>query len=213
MSSRPTTRAAAHDRDAVAQLLDLLQLVRHEDHHQPVGGEAAEDVEQLVALGRGDPRRRLVEDEQPGAEPEQAGDLQLLALADRQRAGDGVGVEREAVALRPRRRAARARRLRSRRAPPGLASRKLSSTVNGTNTRGSWWSIPMPAAMASRGDASASARAVELDLAGIGADEPGQHLHQRRLAGAVLAEQAVQLAGGDVEVDAVVGAQRPVASW
>src|SRR6185312_17455610 len=31
------------------------------------------------------------------------------------------------------------------------------------------------------------------------------HLHQRRLAGAVLAEDGVNLAGEDVEVDAIVG--------
>ena len=37
----------------------------------------------------------------------------------------------------------------------------------------------------------------------VGLVEAGEHLDQRRLAGAVLAEQAVHLAGPDVEVDAV----------
>ena len=55
--------------------------------------------------------------------------------------------------------------------------------------------------------------AVEHDLAVVRPDEPGQHLHQRRLAGTVLAEQAVQLAGGDVEVDGVVGTQRRRSAW
>ena len=96
----PDDLAGTHDRDAIAELFDLFQLVRDEDHHQPVAGQASEDVEQLVALRCRDPRRRLVEDEQAGAVPQEAGDLQLLPLADRQRAGDGVGVEREPVALR-----------------------------------------------------------------------------------------------------------------
>ena len=47
--------------------------------------------------------------------------------------------------------------------------------------------------------------AVDLDLAAVGRDEPDQDLHQRRLAGAVLAEDAVDLAAVEVEVDAVAG--------
>jgi hypothetical protein len=35
--------------------------------------------------------------------------------------------------------------------------------------------------------------------------EPVEDVHQRRLAGAVLSEERVHLAGGDVEVDMVVG--------
>ena len=44
--------------------------------------------------------------------------------------------------------------LRSRRRPPGLPRTKLSITLNGRNTSGSWWSMPIPAAMASTGEAS-----------------------------------------------------------
>ena len=47
--------------------------------------------------------------------------------------------------------------------------------------------------------------AVELDLAFVGAIEPGQDLRERRLARAVLAEQSVHLALSGLEVDAVVG--------
>ena len=36
--------------------------------------------------------------------------------------------------------------------------------------------------------------AVQADLPGVGQDQPDQHLHQRRLAGPVLAEDAVDLA-------------------
>ena len=45
--------------------------------------------------------------------------------------------------------------------------------------------------------------AVQPDLAGIGAVHAGEDLDQRRLAGAVLAEQRVHLAGAHVEVDRV----------
>ncbi len=46
---------------------------------------------------------------------------------------------------------------------------------------------------------------VEQDLALVRAREPVQDVHQGGLAGAVLAEQRVDLARPDLEVDAVVG--------
>ena len=48
---------------------------------------------------------------------------------------------------------------------------------------------------------------VEQDLALVGLVQAVEHVHQRGLAGAVLAEQAVDLAGLDREVDVVVGDQ------
>ena len=47
--------------------------------------------------------------------------------------------------------------------------------------------------------------AVEQDLARVGLVEPVEDVHQRRLAGAVLAEQRVHLALRQLEVDVVVG--------
>ena len=69
----PTTCPRAMHRDAIAELLDLLQLVRHEDHDQPVGGEAAEDVEQLAALRRRDPRWSARRGSAPGRRARAAG--------------------------------------------------------------------------------------------------------------------------------------------
>ena len=46
---------------------------------------------------------------------------------------------------------------------------------------------------------------VEEDLALVGLVEPVEHVHERRLARAVLAEQAVDLAGLHDEIDVVVG--------
>ena len=53
--------------------------------------------------------------------------------------------------------------------------------------------------------AEGDGRPVEQDLAGVRPVEPGQDVHQRALAGAVLAEQRVDLARAQVEVDLVVG--------
>src|SRR5206468_3640903 len=47
--------------------------------------------------------------------------------------------------------------------------------------------------------------AVQEDLPGVGLVEPVEDVHQRRLAGAVLAEERMHLAGGELEGDMVVG--------
>ena len=68
-----------------------------------------------------------------------------------------------------------------------------------------WCTMPMPAAMASLGDWKCAQLAVDVDGAGVGLVHAVQRLHQRRLAGAVLADDRVDGAGADVEVDVVVG--------
>ena len=55
------------------------------------------------------------------------------------------------------------------------------------------------------GRAEADRLPVQEDLAGVVLEEPVEDGHQRRLAGAVLAEQRVHLAPAQVEVDVVVG--------
>ena len=50
--------------------------------------------------------------------------------------------------------------------------------------------------------------AVDDDLALVGGVEPVEHVHQGGFAGAVLAQQGVDLAGFDPQVDLVVGHQR-----
>ena len=67
-----------------------------------------------------------------------------------------------------------------------------------------WWTMLIPRAIASDGSADRDGVAVEEDLALVGRRQPVQDVHQGRLAGAVLAEQRVDLAGPDVEVDRVV---------
>ena len=68
-----------------------------------------------------------------------------------------------------------------------------------------WWTMLIPRAMASDGPAIVTSLAVEQDLAVIGLGQPVEDVHERGLAGAVLAEQGVDLAGPDLEVDVVVG--------
>ena len=82
----------------------------------------------------------------------------------------------------------------------------FSSTVIASNSEKCWNTMPMPSLRAARGLEMRDRRAVEEDLALVGREDAVDHLDQGRLAGAVLAEQRVDLAGLDVEVDVVVGA-------
>ena len=68
-----------------------------------------------------------------------------------------------------------------------------------------WWTMLIPRSMASDGLVDRDGLAVEQDLALVRLGEPVEDVHQGRLAGPVLAEQRVDLARRDVQVDVVVG--------
>ncbi len=63
----------------------------------------------------------------------------------------------------------------------------------------------MPAAIASRGEWKLTVFAVDGDRALVGPVRAVERLHQRRLAGAVLADDGVDGTGAHGQVDAVVG--------
>ena len=63
----------------------------------------------------------------------------------------------------------------------------------------------MPRAIALAGPVIRTDLAVDEHLALVGLDQPVEDVHERALAGAVLAEEGMDLAGPDVEVDVVVG--------
>ena len=65
----------------------------------------------------------------------------------------------------------------------------------------------MPRAASCLGREAGDVAAVEPDRAGVGPVEPGDEIEQRRLAGAVRADDADELALGDVEIDAIDGGQ------
>ena len=67
-----------------------------------------------------------------------------------------------------------------------------------------WWTMPIPAWIASRAEREGDRLAVDADLAGVRLVEAVEDVHQGRLAGAVLAEEGVNLAALHLEGDAVV---------
>ena len=142
---------------------------------------------------------RLVHHDQPRVADERAQDLDLLLIGDAKRLdADGRAV----LEADPGRELVEALALlgRGRRGPPRPSSiprNTLSSTDIAGASASSWWMSAMPWRIASRGERKRHGLAVAEDLAGVGRDRAGDDLAERRLARAVLADERVDLAGGD----------------
>ena len=199
--------AAPDDRDPVGDLEHLVQLVADEHDAVALAGEPSQDREDLVGLLGRQHGRGLVEDEDPGVAVERLEDLDPLLPADRQRADLGLGVDLEAeppaelddppVGLVPVEEEAVGHRL--------LAE----EDVLGDGQDRDQHEVLVDHADAA-GDGVGRAgdpdrRPVEQDLALVGRGQPVQDVHQGRLARPVLAEEGVDLARVDLEVDPVVG--------
>ena len=204
--------AAPDDGDLVGDREHLVELVRDEDDGEALGLELAQVVEERVDLLRHQDGGRLVEDEDLGAAVEHLEDLHPLPVAD---------AERPRPARRGRARSRRRRRSRwtsARASPPMPCSfsaprTTFSRTVRLSASMKCWKTMPMPRAMASAGVAKVTCLAVDLDGALVRLLHAVQDLHQRRLAGAVLADDRVDGAAADRDVDVVVGddAREPLA--
>ena len=79
-------------------------------------------------------------------------------------------------------------------------AKMFSATERLPNRFSSWNTMPMPCAIASPVLAEDDRLAVEQDAPGGRPFDAGDHLHQRRLAGAVLADQHVDRAAPHLEI-------------
>src|SRR3954464_4167431 len=210
--NRVDALAAPQHGDAVGDLEDLVELVRDEDDAGAVLLQRLEDAEEVARLLGGEHRGRLVEDEDPRPAEERAQDLHALLHADADILDARVGVHGEAVAVRQ---LAHARRGRVEVEQQALARLVGQDDVLGHRHDGDEHEVlvhhadPVLDGLQRRADADGPA--VDADLALVGLVQPVEDAHQRRLAGAVLPEQRVDLAGLQVEVDRVVRDDRPEA--
>ena len=190
------------DGDAVRDRADLVELVRDEDDGAALGRHAPEHLEEGLRLLRREHGGGLVEDEQLGLAGEGLDDLDALLLADRELPDPGAGVHVKPVALAqlgdPRFRSG-----------PSDAAVLAEHHVLGDGER-----LDQAEVLVHHADARLDrvARRVELhrqavqcQRALVGSVEAGQAVGERRLAGAVLAEEGVDLPGCHVEVDGLVG--------
>jgi hypothetical protein len=76
-------RARTHDRDVVADLLDLGHVMGAEQHRQAAGGEALDQRAHVAHAGGIEPVGRLVENEELRVAQQAGGDSEALAHAER----------------------------------------------------------------------------------------------------------------------------------
>ena len=195
----------AQHRDLVADLEHLVQVVRDEHHAGALGRQIADQAQDQPDLAVGQRRGRLVEQQHAGPPADRLDDLDHLALVVGQVLDLAVGRDGDAVA---RQQLGGLRAHRAHAHDPERADRRLvgEEHVLRHGLGRDQVDVLVDGDDAARqrivGAAQAQRLAVQRQGAGIGRVEPGQHLGQGRLAGPVLADQAVHAAGAHREVDA-----------
>ena len=198
--------AAAQHRDPVGDLGHLVQLVADEDDRLALLGQAPDDREELLRLLRRQHRGRLVEHEDVGAAVERLQDLDALLLADGDVLDDRARVDGQPEAGRDLVHPLLGGGVVEQDAVVRRLGREHDVLRDRHHRDQHEVLVHHPDPVLDRGPRRAEhgRLAVDQDLALVGVVEPVEDVHQRRLAGAVLAEQRVHLALAQVEVDVVV---------
>ncbi len=207
---RADAPTVAEDREPVGHALDLLEEVADVDDADTLVLEPPDDLEEPLAVFEGERARRLVHDEDARLVEQGPGDLDDLLGPDAQQAdGDverdlGVADELEGLADLP---------------PHGLAvepARRVDLAAEhdvllDRHVRGQGELLVdhgHASAQAVEGGGRGVGTPVELHPAGVGGQGAAEDLHQGALAGAVLADEGVDLAPAELEADAVKGPGR-----
>ena len=165
-------------------------------HGAAARDEAADEGEELPGDMRVERGGRLVEDDERQrrvGDREGARDLHHLPAADREVADDVA--RRDAVAGKISSSLSRISRPERCRQPkpcsPAWKTRAFSATVRFGQSESSWKTQRMPWRCAPHHVVAAvRSSPPHADRAAVGAQRPGEHMHQRRFAGAVVADEA-----------------------
>src|SRR5207249_8821680 len=192
--------------DAIRDLEDLVELVADEDDARALRAKLPEHAEDLARLLRREDGGRLVEDEDPRVAVDRLEDLNALLLADGELIDAGRGLDIEPQLLReqpdPLRRLGEVEDLAD--ANDLLSENDVLGDREDRDQHEVLVHHADPACDRVGGVADRHGPAVDADLAFVRRDEAVEDVHERRLARAVLAEQRVDLAFAEVEVDRVV---------
>src|SRR5207245_2075825 len=192
--------------DAIRDLEDLVELVADEDDARALRAKLPEHAEDLARLLRREDGGWLVEDEDPRVAVDRLKDLNALLLADGELIDAGRGLDIEPQLLReqqdPLRRLGEVEDLAD--ANDLLSENDVLGDREDRDQHEVLVHHADPACDRVGGVADRHGPAVDADLAFVRRDEAVEDVHERRLARAVLAEQRVDLAFAEVEVDRVV---------
>src|SRR2546423_787845 len=193
--------AASENRDAIGQALGLVEVVRRENDRLAEAAKRAQGLPGLAARVRVEAGRRLVEEDQLGVADEREAEVEAAALPTRKAANYLVSLLAEAdqlddVVYRTRVRVV-----------AGEQAQALGGCQRLVHRRGLEHDADLlaPAAAGKRGVDAEHLDAAAVPLAGALEDLDG-----RRLARAVRAEQAEDLAALDVEADPAHRLERAV---
>ena len=203
----PTADAAAvaQHRQPVGDRVDLFEEMRNEHDGEAARPQIADDIEQPRRLGRVETGGRLVEHQHARVVFQRARDGDELLH------GDGIGAERACSTsistpsrcIRARARTPAAAPIDEAEAPRQPAERQVVRHRQRRDEIDFLIDGADPGGARVGGGGEAQQPAVEPQFAGVGQGRAGHDLDERRFAGAVLAEQRMDLAGGDAEVDVV----------
>ena len=184
---RPQQPAAVEHDDVVADPLQLAEQVRGDQHRDPeLACRSAHQRQHVVARGRVEPVGRLVEQHQPRVVHERLGELRPLLHAGGVAAHRAVALLGQARRGAARRRRARGPRRTAARTSGPCARPGRSPTRRRAGSRARACSRP---ARGSRAPSVATSWPSTLRRAAGGRHQAEQDLDQRRLAGAVGADQ------------------------
>ena len=187
-TSRPSRTIA----DPIAAALDLGQVVRRQEHRPAGGARLCHQGQELALHHRIEPRRRLVQHQQPLVAHEGLDDRDLLAIAARQLPDRDGRVE-----LQPLRQRAPRAALQAAQAAQDVELVGGRQVARGRPAR--CRRTPRPGGRA--GPRASSRVRRSRRLPGARSEEAHEHANRRRLAGAVRTEEAEGLAFGDLEAD------------
>ena len=193
--------AAVDDPDPVRELVGLLQVLGgEEDGDALVAGEVGDLVPERRPALDVEAGGRLVEEEDPGAGG--GGPAPGRGAASSRRSSRAT--LRSAASVRPTRSSSSSpRRVRSCFDIPWSAPwRRMCSLALSCGSRAASWRAA-PIASRTRAPSVATSWPATRGAAGGGGQQGGEHVDGGRLAGAVGAEEAVDLAGSNLEVDPV----------
>ena len=206
----PDNPPLAQHADPVGDLENFVKLVGDEDNALAGIAERPHDGEELLDLLRGQDRGRLIEDQNIGRPEENLQNFHPLLDSNRQTLDQLVGRHLHAVArvdvlnLCPRR-----REIQKIGALCRLdAEDHILDDAEHRHQHEMLMHHADPAGDAVAGAGERHRLAINEDVAGIGAVEPGQDVHQGGFAGPVLTKKAKHLAGADVQVDILVRLHR-----
>jgi hypothetical protein len=202
---RPDELAVAKHADPVGDVQHLGEPVGDVDHRHPRGGEVAHDAEQAAGLRVRQGGGGLVEQQDADVAGERLGDLHQLPLGHAELVDPParVHVQADAAEVAP----GGGVQLLPGHGPPACRRPSAEQHVLTHRELGHETQV-----LVDEGDPARPGRlqrpeghgaAADGHLPGVGGDGAGDHLHQSRLAGAVLAEQGVDLAALHAKVNAL----------